>query len=178
MWKRELSYLFGNADLVACVFDPAYAPALAAVAGPRLTTFVHIEDRGADTAALGSVGLDDVVAAGADRHGLPRALRRRPLHPLHRRHHRHAQGRVWRHEDIFFALGHGIDALTNERVTTEYTRAEQARVGGPDSCSGHPAAHARRRPVGTLSQWFIGNTIVLLRRFDAEAVWERSTDEG
>ncbi|MEX0767224.1 MAG: AMP-binding protein, partial [Microthrixaceae bacterium] len=49
--EDELSYLIGNAELVACIFDQEYADRLGAVAArsPKLTTFVHIEDSsGAD----------------------------------------------------------------------------------------------------------------------------------
>ena len=64
--EDELSYLIGNAELVACVFDQEYAGRLSAVAdrSPKLKTFVHIEDNsGADVAALGSVGFSDAIAA-------------------------------------------------------------------------------------------------------------------
>ena len=53
--EDELSYLIGNAELVACVYDQEYAGRLAAVAdrSPKLTTFVHIEDGSPKSAAIG-----------------------------------------------------------------------------------------------------------------------------
>ncbi len=66
--EDELSYLIGNAELVACVYDQEYADRLAHVAdrSPKLTTFVHIEDGSdADTSALGSVSFEDALAQGS-----------------------------------------------------------------------------------------------------------------
>ena len=37
------------------------------------------------------------------------------------------KGVVWRHEDIFFALGGGIDAFTNERVTDDAPAGREGR---------------------------------------------------
>ena len=76
--EDELSYLIGNADLVACVYDQEYAGRLAArraTARRKLTTFVHIEDgSGADTSALGSVAFEDAARPGLARARLRRAL--------------------------------------------------------------------------------------------------------
>ena len=59
------------------------------------------------------------------------------------------KGVVWRQEDVFYALGGGIDAYTNERVASEWSLAEKAKaVETPDAVAQPAAAHARRRPVG------------------------------
>ena len=76
---------------------------------------------------------------------------------------------MWRHEDIFFALGQGIDALTGERVASEYSRAEQAAASptGLVFCVIPPLMHGAAQ-IATLSQWFLGSTLVLVRKFDPE----------
>src|SRR3546814_14970870 len=38
------------------------------------------------------------------------------------------KGVVWRQEDVFYALGGGIDAYTNERVADEWALAEKAKT--------------------------------------------------
>ncbi len=86
---------------------------------------------------------------------------------------------MWRHEDIFFALGQGIDALTGERVASEYTRAEQAAASETPLvfCVIPPLMHGAAQ-IATLSQWFLGSTLVLIRKFDPELVWELFEREG
>jgi 3-oxocholest-4-en-26-oate---CoA ligase len=178
----ELSYLIGNAELVACVFDQEYAGRLAEVAdrSPRLRVFVHIEDEsGEDVSALGSVPFEEAVnGSSPDRDfdersdddiyviytggttGMPKGV-------------------MWRHEDIFFALGQGIDALTGEKVESEYSRSEQAAASesGLVFCVIPPLMHGAAQ-IATLSQWFLGSTLVLVRKFDPEAVWDLFEREG
>jgi acyl-CoA synthetase (AMP-forming)/AMP-acid ligase II len=180
--EDELSYLIGNAELVACVFDQEYAGRLAAVAerSPKLTTFVHIEDdSGADTSALGSVPFEEAAAQGSPERdfdersnddiyviytggttGMPKGV-------------------MWRHEDIFFALGQGIDALTGERVASEYSRAEQAAASETPLvfCVIPPLMHGAAQ-IATLSQWFLGSTLVLVRKFVPEGIWDVFQAEG
>ena len=178
----ELAYLIGNAELVACVYDQEYASRLAAVAqqSPRLATFVHIEDdSGADTAALGSVAFEDLVAAGAsDRPGGTRSDD--DIYVIYTGGTTGMpKGVMWRHEDIFFALGQGIDALTGERVANEHSRAEQAAASetGLVFCVIPPLMHGAAQ-IATMSQWFTGSTIVLVRHFDAEHVWDLVERDG
>ena len=133
--EEELRYLFDNADLKALVYDRELAPRIErgarlapAPAAPRSTSRTARADVDADLAQLGSVPFEDAMAAGSperdfgprsdDDHyiiytggttGMPKGV-------------------VWRHEDVFFALGGGIDAYTNERVADEWTLAEKAKA--------------------------------------------------
>ncbi len=178
----ELAYLIGNAELVGCVYDQEYAERLAAVAdrSPKLTTFVHIEDdSGLDTASLGSIEFEDALArctpvrdfgerSGDDLYviytggttGMPKGV-------------------MWRSEDIFFALGQGIDSQTGERVPHEHFRAEQAAASEIPLvfCIIPPLMHGAAQ-IATLSQWFLGSTLVLVRQFDPEGVWDTFQEHG
>jgi acyl-CoA synthetase (AMP-forming)/AMP-acid ligase II len=178
--EEELRYLFDNADLKALLFDRELVPRIEAVraALPLLGHLIHIED-GTDPAAtdealarLGSVPFEVAVASGAperdfgprsdDDHyilytggttGMPKGV-------------------VWRHEDVFFALGGGIDAYTNERVADEWSLAKKAAEaeGGMTSLNLPPLMHGA-------AQWgfwrfaFEGNRVVFLRKFDPTEVW-------
>lgn len=180
--EDELSYLIGNAELVACVFDQEYADRLAHVAdrSPKLTTFVHIEDgSGADTTPLGSVAFEDALA----QHSAERDFDTRTDDDIYVIYTGGTTGMpkgvMWRHEDIFFALGQGIDALTGERVASEYSRAEQAAASETPLvfCVIPPLMHGAAQ-IATLSQWFLGSTLVLIRKFDPEVVWGLFEQEG
>ena len=85
------------------------------------------------------------------------------------------KGVMWRQEDVYFALGGGIDVFTNERVTSpDDGEREDRPVAAQRVCVDHadPAAHARRRPVLDLPRRPVeGNTAVIVDKFDAEEMW-------
>lgn len=177
--EEELRYLFDNADLRAVVYDRELAPRLAAVRDslPLLRHLIHVDDgRDANVeealAGLDSVPFEDAMAAGsperdfgprsADDHyvlytggttGMPKGV-------------------VWRHEDVFFALGGGIDAYTNERVADEWSLAEKAKaVEAPLRSLNLPPLMHGAAQWGFLRFAFEGNLVVMLHRFDPHEVW-------
>ncbi|QYG94126.1 acyl-CoA synthetase [Iamia sp. SCSIO 61187] len=187
--EDELAYLFDNADLVALVHDVAYAPRVAAVA-PKIAHLRHLvampgppddESRAAATEAdvqaalarLGSVSFADALASGSpardfderspdDRYvlytggttGMPKGV-------------------VWRHEDVFYALGGGIDAYTQERVTSDAQLAEKAAATETPmvTLSAPPLMHGAAQ-WSTLRFWFEGGTVVFVPRFTPHGIWE------
>ncbi|CAN5750311.1 acyl-CoA synthetase [soil metagenome] len=189
----ELAYLFDNADLVALVHDVAYAPRVAAVATdlPGLRHFVSMpgpigeEAAGDDPegqaalATLGSVPIAEAMADGSpDRDFEPRSADDHYVlytggttgMP---------KGVVWRHEDVFYALGGGVDAYTQERVTTDTQLAEKAAASptGLVTMSTPPLMHGAAQ-WSTLRFWFEGGTVVLIPKFSPEAVWASIEREG
>jgi len=63
--EEELSYIFNNANLVACVHHREFAPHIAAVRShsPDLSTLVYVDDdSGADAAAIGSAEYEQALA--------------------------------------------------------------------------------------------------------------------
>jgi 3-oxocholest-4-en-26-oate---CoA ligase len=174
--EEELAYLVDNADLVGCVFDQEYAGRLSNVMdrSPGLRVLVHIEDEsGSDTAALGSVPFEEAVAAGSPDRDFPERSGDDHYIIYTGGTTGMPKGVMWRSEDIFFALGQGIDAMTGERVPSEFTKAEQAAASetGMVWLVIPPLMHGAAQ-IATLSQWFIGSTVVLLPKFDAEDVWD------
>jgi len=65
---EELSYIFTNSEMVACIHHREFVPHIAAVraTAPRLATLVSVDDGSScDPAAIGSVGYDAALAAGS-----------------------------------------------------------------------------------------------------------------
>jgi acyl-CoA synthetase (AMP-forming)/AMP-acid ligase II len=173
--EEELRYLFDNADLEALVYDRELAPRIEAVRSslPRLRHLVHIEDGTDVVPAAGSVAFGDARSEGSpardfaerspDDHyvlytggttGMPKGV-------------------VWRHEDVFFALGGGIDAYTNERVADEWALASKAKANEAPvrSLNLPPLMHGAAQ-WGFFRMAFEGNCVVMLRRFDPHQVWK------
>ena len=180
----ELAYIFDNADLKALVFDEQYAPVVVEILdqAPTLSTFVHIrtgesgDDVSADLEVLGSVPYDEACAGQpSTREGLPSDRSPDDLYVLYTGGTTGMpKGVMWRQEDVYFALGQGIDAVSGERVASEYTMAEKAAAGlggGLVFLVIPPMMHGAAQ-WGTMGQMFQGNTIVLLPKFSGEAVWE------
>jgi acyl-CoA synthetase (AMP-forming)/AMP-acid ligase II len=177
--EEELKYLFDNADFKAVVYDREFAPRVQAVRAslPLLQHLIHMED-GSDAevddvlAALGSVGFEDAMASGS---------RERDFGPRSDDDHYvlytggttgMPKGVVWRHEDVFFALGGGIDAYTNERVADEWSLAEKAKaVDTPLRSLNLPPLMHGAAQWGFLRFAFEGNLVVMLRKFDPHEVW-------
>jgi 3-oxocholest-4-en-26-oate---CoA ligase len=82
------------------------------------------------------------------------------------------KGVVWRHEDVFMALGGGIDPMTNERATRPEAMVEKAKAGFPLTFLPiAPLMHGATQ-WAVMGQSFLGNKVVLIGRFDAKAVWD------
>jgi acyl-CoA synthetase (AMP-forming)/AMP-acid ligase II len=172
--EDELRYLFGNADLVGLVYQREFAPRVRAVREvmPALRCSIAIEDgSGAELAGLDSVEFEKAVAEGSpqrdfaprsgdDRYilytggttGLPKGV-------------------VWRHEDVFYALGGGIDVLSGERVTLPSRMIEKGNAPGPRIFFPVPPLMHGATQWSVMGGSFLGRTNVLQARFDPREVW-------
>jgi acyl-CoA synthetase (AMP-forming)/AMP-acid ligase II len=174
--EEELRYLFDNADLKALVYQRQFAPRVAGVlpSMPLLRHSIVIEDGSSeDHSRIGSVEYEAAVAAGSpERDFAPRSADDRYIlytggttgMP---------KGVVWRHEDVFYALGGGIDPMTNERVTSPEQMVEKAKAQGM-AMTFLPIAPLMHGATqwAVMGQSFLGNKVVLVGRFEAERIWE------
>jgi len=171
----ELRYLIDNADLGALIYDDELADRVAAVLPetPRLRHLVHIGDGAASRAAgLDSVGFDAAVATADPGRGFDE---RSPddLYVLYTGGTTGMpKGVLWRQEDVFYALGGGIDAYTNEPVTSEMQLAEKAKATETPLITMclPPLMHGAAQ-WGLMRFLFEGGTTVLARKFDPHATW-------
>ncbi|MBS1849277.1 MAG: acyl-CoA synthetase [Actinobacteria bacterium] len=173
---EELEYLFDNADLVAVVHDATYTPVVAevvtSVAG--VARLYAIDDAsGVDTTQLGSVDFEAAVTSGA---ATRPAVIRSPddLYVLYTGGTTGMpKGVMWRQEDVFFALGGGIEPYSGVPVESEFTLSEKAAASPAPlvTLCIPPLMHGAAQ-WGTLRFLFEGNTVVLVPRFDAELIWD------
>ncbi|MDQ1385283.1 MAG: 3-oxocholest-4-en-26-oate---CoA ligase [Actinomycetota bacterium] len=175
--EEELRYLFANSDVVACVYQREYGPLVAAArdAQPRLQHFVRVEwnDSQADDSALDPIEFEAAVAAGSPE----RDFAERSDDDLYLLYTGGTTGMpkgvMWRHEDVYFALGGGIDVFTNERVADPSTASEKIDASQPKGLVSiilPPLMHGAGQ-FGVYRTLFEGNTAVMPARFEPEEVW-------
>ena len=168
--EDELAYLFGNADLKALIHDAAFTDRVEGVAGhmPELRHRLVIGHDYEDALATGSPDRDFGPRSGDDRYilytggttGMPKGV-------------------VWRHADVLFALGGGIDILSGERAQApEDLVARGQKIGfALTFLPIAPLMHGATQ-WAVMGQSFLGHRVVLMGQFDPHEVWRLVEAEG
>jgi acyl-CoA synthetase (AMP-forming)/AMP-acid ligase II len=178
--KDELRYLMTNADLTALVHQREFSPLVASLVPelPGLRHILVVED-GTDASdpTAEALAYEDALApespsrdfgprSGDDLYilytggttGMPKGV-------------------VWRHEDVFYALGGGTHPMTNTRIVDA---AELIAAGAGDSMTHLPVAPLMHGATqwGVMGRSFVGGKIVLMAKFDPHEVWDLVEKEG
>lgn len=177
--EDELAYIFKNADLKALVVAREFAPRTTNVLHslPMLKHVIVIEDgSNADTKGLDFVNYHQSVDAQSKARDFP-ARSNDDIYMLYTGGTTGMpKGVIWRHEDVFFALGGGIDLTTGE-VAKE--AMDVVKRGAAYQLTMFPLAPL----MHGASQWavigraFEGHRIVLAAKFDAEKIWRTIAQE-
>src|SRR5580765_4091681 len=166
--EEELVYLLNNADCTLVAYDPEFSARLDAVR-PQLQKVAHsvpIDNRWASAREAESPARDFGERSPDDHYmlytggttGMPKGV-------------------VWRQEDVFMALGQGIDAVTGHKVESDTELADAAVDGFPIISFMLPPLMHGACQWGMLGMMFKGNTVVLTAKFDPEGVWDSINSE-
>jgi 3-oxocholest-4-en-26-oate---CoA ligase len=158
--QNELAYHLRDADLAAIVYDLELEPVVDAVVPAELPRVV-IGGRYPEVLA-GESGERDFGPRSAD-----------DIYIIYTGGTTgHPKGVMWRHEDIWRTLGGGIDFVTGEYLEDEWSQPRKGEVGSPMvRMAPAPLIHGAAM-VATLGALFVGDTCVLMRKFDPVAIWE------
>jgi 3-oxocholest-4-en-26-oate---CoA ligase len=170
--KEELRYLFTNADLVALVHQAEFSPQVADLRPelPDMKLVIGIDDGSGVPLGEGTVPFEEALAEGSpERDFGPRSgddyyiLYTGGTTGM-------PKGVVWRQEDVFYALGGGVDPSTNTRVNAPEEMVEKGRGGQLTLLPIAPLMHGATQ-WSVLGQSFVGNRTILIPKFDPHEVW-------
>ncbi len=171
--EAELEYLFDNADLVALVHERKYADKVAAVLPktPKLKHVLVVEDGSdADFSGYGGAEYEPALAAQSP----DRDFGERSPDDIYIVYTGgttgYPKGVMWRHEDVWRALGGGIDFVTGEYVPDEWTMAEQGKQGAMVRLPAAPLIHGAAQ-WAAFGAMFGGGTVVFVPQFDPHEIW-------
>jgi len=170
--EDELRYLFTNADLKALIHGREFSPRVSTLMAELadLRHLIVIDDGTEEAAPPGALDYEEALAQGGpERDFAPRSAD--DLYILYTGGTTGLpKGVVWRHEDVFYALGGGVDPMANTRLERPEDMVEKGRGGAMTHLPIAPLMHGATQ-WSVMGQSFVGSKIVLMAKFDPHEVW-------
>jgi 3-oxocholest-4-en-26-oate---CoA ligase len=170
--EDELRYLLKNADLGALVHQREFSPLVTALLPelPDLRLVLVIEDGSDAEPAPDAVPYEDALSGQSDLRDFgPRSGD--DLYILYTGGTTGMpKGVVWKHKDVFYALGGGTDPTTNQRVTDPSVMVQKGVAGPMVHLPVAPLMHGATQ-WAVMGQSFVGSKIVLMAKFEPDRVW-------
>lgn len=170
---EELSYIFDNADLKAVVVQREFLPLLNELRDtlPKLQHVLVIED-GSEAVAveIEHVEYEAALAGQSTQRDFPERSDNDTYILYTGGTTGMPKGVVWNHRDVIFALGGGVDQMTQIPVERPEEIVDRGENGGLAGMSIAPLMHGATQ-WATIGRAFEGGKVVLMSQFDPEAAW-------
>ena len=177
----ELAYIFDNADLRAVIVQAQYLPLLDQLSGslPKLEHVLVIKDS-SDHASLESSLASADISLIAYESALAGQSSQRDF-PIRSSNDHYIvytggttgmpKGVVWRHQEVMFALGGGVDQLTQQPVERPQEIIDRGKGGSMTVMSIAPLMHGAAQ-WSCISRAFEGGKVVIMPQFSADKTWQ------
>ncbi|MEW9527237.1 acyl-CoA synthetase [Microbispora sp. NPDC049125] len=165
--ESELLYLYRDSDIVALLYDVEFDDRVRATA-PEAPALRHLIAVGGESAVPGAVPYGEAVADGSPARDFPPRSGDDVYIIYTGGTTGMPKGVMWRSEDLFMAFGGGNPY--GDPLPTPEAVIEQARGATPMiMMTAAPLMHGAAQ-MGTFIAWWMGGTMVYVRKFDPAAV--------
>ncbi|MEU4571744.1 acyl-CoA synthetase [Nonomuraea sp. NPDC023979] len=166
--EAELLYLYRDSDIRALLYDVEFDARVAAVAGdaPRLEHLIAV---GGSSAVPHAVPYEEALRAGRPERGFgPRSGQ--DVYIIYTGGTTGLpKGAMWHVEDLFMAFGGG-NPYGEPRATPREVVEEATRTAPMIMMAAPPLMHGAAQ-MATFITWWMGSTMVYVRKFHAAEVW-------
>ncbi len=170
----ELTYVLNDSECVALVADRGLSDIVAQAlsSAPTVQGVVVIDDGSmADYTGFGGVAYEDAMAASSPE----RDFGERSADDIYMLYTGGTtgfpKGVVWRHEDVWRALGGGIDHVSGEVLPDEWAHVEKGKAWAMTRLCIAPLIHGSAQ-WSVLPSLFAGETVVILPKFHPTLMWQ------
>ncbi|MGW0801666.1 acyl-CoA synthetase [Nonomuraea sp. NPDC002799] len=166
--EAELLYLYQDSDIRALIYDVEFDTRVAAVAD-QVPLLDHLISVGGPSAIGAAVPYETALERGKPERGFPPRSADDVYIIYTGGTTGMPKGAMWHVEDLFMAFGGG-NPYGEPRATPQEVIDEATKAGSMVMMAAPPLMHGAAQ-MATFITWWMGSTIVYVRKFDAAEVW-------